>query len=177
MIAHPPLAPLHEVVAALEAGGVACALGGSGLLAALGLETSVRDWDLTTDAPLAAVSAALAPWSPEWMGPNGVHADQKLMLPALHTECIVGFAFRMEAGAGVVRIPTVVASRWEDVPTGSPEAWTVAYALLGRAEKSRRLMDHLARHGADPGVIARLRAEPLPPRLDEALAALPRRQA
>jgi hypothetical protein len=49
----------------------------------------------------------------------------------------------------------------------------VAYALLGRKEKSERLMKWLAAHGADARMIGRLRAEPLPTALQTALAALP----
>jgi len=46
----PPLEPLLEVADILRQGGVGFALGGSGLLHALGLAGSVGDWDLTTDA-------------------------------------------------------------------------------------------------------------------------------
>ena len=74
----------------------------------------------------------------------------------------------------MVRIPTVVGARVEGIPIGSPEVWAVAYALLGRAEKSGRLLGWLAAHGADTGVIARLLAEPLPAALSAALTALPR---
>ena len=37
-----------------------CALGGSGLLAALGLAHTVRDWDLTTDEPLGCLIPLVA---------------------------------------------------------------------------------------------------------------------
>ena len=64
--------------------------------------------------------------------------------------------------------------RRDGIPLGSPEAWAVAYALLGRDGKLERLMRWLAARGADPGVIARLRAEPLPPALAARLESLPR---
>jgi hypothetical protein len=38
----------------------------------------------------------------------------------------------------------------------------VAYALLGREEKSERLLRWLAARGADARVVSRLLAEPLP---------------
>ncbi len=48
------------VVSALQSEGAVAAVGGSGLLAALGLVDSVRDWDVTTDAATQTVEAALA---------------------------------------------------------------------------------------------------------------------
>ena len=54
----PPLRPLLVLVERLERAGIVVALGGSGLLATLGLTDAVRDWDLTTDAGLDAVRTA-----------------------------------------------------------------------------------------------------------------------
>ena len=71
---HPPLGPLLGRVERLERAGVVVALGGSGLLAALGLADTAQDWDLTTDAPLHAVLDALEgePWTHH--GPDDLHA-------------------------------------------------------------------------------------------------------
>lgn len=167
----PPLRPLRDVVARIEGAGLACALGGSGLLVALGLARRARDWDLTTDAPRTRLEPLLADLIPEHVGPNGVHADQKLVLPALRIECIIGFAFH--AGGPIVRIPTRVMRRWRGLPVGSPEAWAVAYALLGRSAKSDLLFAHLARRGADAQVVDLLLDEPLPDALARRLRALP----
>ncbi|MBI3539408.1 MAG: hypothetical protein HY076_03950 [Candidatus Eisenbacteria bacterium] len=146
----PPIAPLAEVVARLERAGFALALGGSGLLAALGLSDTVRDWDLTTDAAQDETRAVVADLEP--------------------TELICRFAFHVKGG--VVRIPTVVTRHWRGIPVGSAEAWAVAYALMDRGEKSERLFTWLAAHGADSGVVARLLAEPLSPALAARLGAL-----
>ena len=167
----PPWPPLLDVVRRLEDGGLVVALGGSGLLGALGLATEARDWDLTTDAAEPDVAARLAGLEIERFGPSGLHADHKLRVAGGAVEVICGFAIR--AGSDTVRIPTVVSARIEGIPIGSPEAWAAAYALLGRAEKSERLLGWLAAHGADAGAIARLHAEPLPEGLAAALAALP----
>ena len=145
----PPAGPLLEAVRRIESAGLTVALGGSGLLAALGLGTEI-----------------------ERVGASGIHADHKVRLEGGAVEIICGFAIR--AGAGVVRIPTVVSARVELVPIGSPEAWAVAYALLGREEKSERLMRWLEARGADLGVIARLLAEPLPLNLAARLESLAR---
>ncbi len=169
----PPLAPLREVVAALEGSGLACALGGSGLLAALGLVGHVNDWDLTTDAPLEDVERALTGRVIERAGPSGVHADHKAMLAAARTEVIARFA--LVAPAGPVRIPTVVTGRWEGVPLGSPEAWAVAYTLMARAARADLLFAHLAGCGVDEITRARLLDEPLPVALAARLRSLPSR--
>ena len=158
--AAPPSAPLIEVVRRLEDAGLVVALGGSGLLGGLSLATEARDWDLTTDSTLEEVTAKLEGPALERFGPSGIHADHKLRLTGGAVEIICGFAIR--SGGGIVRIPTVVSARAEQVPLGSPEAWAAAYALLGRAGKAERLMRWLAANGADAGVIARLTAEPLP---------------
>jgi hypothetical protein len=164
----PPLEPLLEVVARLGHAGIACALGGSGLLAALGLADVVHDWDLTAEAPLERLFPAARGFAWTTAGASGVHADAKLMLPELEIEIIARFAFR--APAGVVRVPTIVTRHWRGVPVGSPEAWLAAYHLLGRPAKRDLLADHLRAHGCDRAAVARLLAEPLPPELAEMLA-------
>ena len=170
----PPLEPLLEIVGALEAAAVVVALGGSGLLAALGLVDQVNDWDLTTDASLDQVGVALRGFETEWCGSSGIHADQKLIIAAARTECIIGFAFQSEAG--VSRIPTVVTRHWNGVPVGSPEGWAIAYALLGREPKAARLFGWLECAGVDETMRGRLLREPLPGALAVRLRALPPRR-
>jgi len=172
-LASPPFEPLAEVVGRLEDQGLVCALGGSGLLAALGLVDEVGDWDLTTDAGGDEVAAALAGRAFERFGASGVHADSKLVLDGGVIEVISRFAMR--SGADIVRLPTIVAGRWRGVPLGSPEVWAVAYHLLGREARTRTVLAHLDRAGADPAALARLLGEPLPPSLRTRLEALPRR--
>ena len=58
-------------------------------------------------------------------------------------------------------------------PEARLSAVAVAYHLLGRPEKCEALLGHLARHGADPAILARLLAQPLPPDLATRLRALP----
>jgi hypothetical protein len=53
----PPSDPLLEAVSRLEGAGLVVALGGSGLLGALGLATEAHDWDLTTDSAPGDVAA------------------------------------------------------------------------------------------------------------------------
>jgi hypothetical protein len=168
----PPLAPLLAAVRRLEEAGVVVALGGSGLLGALGLANEAHDWDLTTDAAPEVVAAALQGIEIERIGSSGIHADHKVRLEGDAVEIICAFAIR--SGRAVVRIPTIVSARVDGIPIGSPEAWAVAYTLLGREEKCERLMRWLAARGANPGIIALLLAEPLGPALAGRLESLAR---
>jgi hypothetical protein len=170
MLTIPPIEPLLVLVARLEAEGIRCALGGSGLLAALGLTETVHDWDLTVDAPLDQLVPLAGGWPFETAGSSGVHADAKLMFPAHSIEIIARFA--LHGPRGVIHVPTVVAGRWRGVPIGSPEAWLAAYHLLERPAKRDLLLGHLRARGHDDGVIETLLAEPLPGELSGMLISL-----
>jgi hypothetical protein len=159
-IVHPPLAPLFEVIARLERAGLTCALGGSALLAHLHLIREVRDWDVTAEADLPAIRAALADYPAEEFGESGVHVDHKLTFSGIEVEVIARLAFR--TALGVCRIPTRISERVHGIPMASPEAWAVAYTLLERAEKAELLFGHLATHGADREVCEALLVQPLP---------------
>jgi len=177
----PPLAPLRAVLERLDGAGIACAIGGSALLVSLGLARAARDWDVTTDAAIETLDERFAGVPHERFGASGIHADHKLVFEGGAVELIARFAFVTDAG--VCRIPTAVAARWNGLPMGSPEAWAVAYALLardpregaGRAGKAAALFAHVARTGADPDVVTRLLEQPLPAELADRLRALPRR--
>jgi hypothetical protein len=169
------MAPLLGVSAALAAAGVEHALGGSGLLHALGLADHVGDWDLTTDAPADVILRIFQEVEHERVGPSGVHADSKLRLSGGVVELILGMAFQSEDG--ICRIPTMPAGSWQSVPLASPEAWAVAYMLMGRPGKADLLFRYLERQGASPAAVARLAREPLPVELSDRLARLPARGA
>jgi hypothetical protein len=175
LVSAPPFALLGSAIERLERAGIPVALGGSGLLAALGLANRVGDWDLTTDRPAEEVTAALsgeASLLPGTLsGHDALHADHKLAFAEGVLEIILGFAFFTPAG--VVRIPTRVHERRDGLPLASPEGWAVAYHLLGREEKSRALFQYLESRGAEPGVRAELLAQPLAPQIAARLAALP----
>lgn len=180
-VSHPPLEPLKEALAKLSRAGVPHALGASGLCAALGLVDRVNDWDVTCDADLATLEAIFADEPGESFGNSGCHADHKRNLRGGEIELIARFAFF--ADGGIVRIPTRVTCQWHGVPVGSPEAWAVAYALMGalddEAHRERRrargelLFGWLAEHGADAETVRVLLAEPLPEWLATRLATLP----
>jgi len=142
----PPLEPLVKIVAQLERAGIVCALGGSGLLASLGLTERVRDWDLTTDVGIDLVASALRGHEGQRVPPGGIHADHKLVLAGPKVEVISRFALR--SGSKVVRLPTLVTSRWRGVPVGSPEVWAAGYWLMRRRAKAEKLLALIEARGA-----------------------------
>lgn len=160
----PPLEPLRRVHRALEAGGVVAALGGSGLLYSLGLVDSVRDWDLTTDAPFGQVQAALGalPWQPAPTGDQGYATAHRINVTpdGADIDLMVGYAVRCERG--VVQFPTVVTGDLQGIPVGSPEVWAVAYQLIGRPQKAAALNDYLRHHGYRSEIRDQLLSQPLP---------------
>lgn len=146
----PPLAAVTAVVRALRAHGAVAAVGGSGLLAALGLAGHVRDWDVTTDAPTAVVLAALRStrlaFVPAATG-NGLYATQArfVVLGNEHeVDVLVGFAVRL--GDRVVPLPTRVTRHWRGLPIADPAVWLRAYQLIGREESAARLQAWVRQH-------------------------------
>ena len=167
----PPLEPLEEVHRRLQRAGIEHALGASALLHALGLEDDhVGDWDINTDAGHDVLDPLFADLKPMKFGSSGIHADSKLQLFDASVELIVRMA--IVADGKIVRIPTLPRGTWNGVPVGSPEAWAVSYALLGRAEKSERLFAMLRKKGARTDDVTRMLEEPLPGKLAESLRAL-----
>ena len=176
-IEHPPLAPLERLLERLRAHGLAHALGGSGLLAALGLVDRVRDWDVTVAASIESLEAACAGLDYARFGSDGCHADHKLTFERESVELIADFAFAVDGG--VVKIPTVVTGQWRGLPLGSPTAWATAYALMGELEDSARrreraemLFEWLRDQPPERDVIEALLAQPLPESLAARLRAL-----
>ncbi len=168
MSAHlPPFEPLREVARRLDAAEIEWALGGSGMMHALGLADSVGDWDLTVDVSQDDAHAALRDLAPTLHGNFKIHADHKVVCFDGAVEVICRFAFFRPGGEpGVIHIPTMVTGTWNGFPIGSPEAWAVAYALMigekpGRAEKADELFEWSREHG-EARRLARMLKEPVP---------------
>lgn len=139
----PPLTVVAAVVAALRAHGAVAAVGGSGLLAALGLAERVRDWDLTTDAATDTVEAALAStglgYTRVSAGEGRFETRARFCVPGgdHEVEVLVGFAVR--DGDRLVPLPTRVGGHWRGLPVADPAVWVRAYRLLGREDRAERL--------------------------------------
>ena len=142
---------LRAVLAALGDAGIEAAVGGSGLLAALGLVVRVRDWDLTTDADPPAVEAALTsagiPYSPQsshegtWATRARLHVDGG----DHDIDILIGFAIR--AGETVHVLPSRVTGHWLGLPLADPVVWAQAYRLIGRHHRAATLEAWLAGRG------------------------------
>ena len=153
---HPPLEPVRSIVAALEQSGMPVALGGSAVLAWLGLTDRVRDWDVTVEGDPVEVARVL--------GRGGLEVDDRTSrdLPFAsrarltvdaedhEIDVIVGFALRR--GNEVVRVPVRVAGHWKGLPVAEPADWRLAYQLMGRFDRADALGAFLAdpdRAGSD----------------------------
>lgn len=142
----PPLEPVRSIVAALDAAGLPVAVGGSAVLAALGLVDVVRDWDVAVQGDPDAVGRIL-----DSLGLTV--ADRTEHVPPFATvrrfvvdagdhdlDVLVGFALR--DGPAVWRVPVRVFSTWHGLPIAHPADWERAYRLMGRTDRA----DGLARH-------------------------------
>ena len=89
----PPFEPLREVARRLDATEIEWALGGSGMMHALGLADSVGDWDLAVDVSQVDAHAALRDLSPTLHGNLRIHADHKVVCFDGAVEVICRFAF------------------------------------------------------------------------------------
>jgi hypothetical protein len=132
----PDLGVVGRVVRSLEAHGLVAAIGGSGLLASLGLVGAVRDWDVTTDGLPELVEAALDDCGyvfakvPAGEGAFATVAHYVVAGGDHEVDVIVGFA--VLDGDDRVELPTRVTGTWNGLPIADPEVWETAYRLLGR---------------------------------------------
>ena len=139
---------LRAVLAALDEVGVVAALGGSGLLAALGLVDRVRDWDVTTDADPDVVRSALDAHrlahqaEPAGDGVFATTAHLRVDGGDHDIDLIVGFAVRV--GDAVITLPTRVTSHWDGIPLGDPRIWAAAYRHISRHDRADVLDEWLA---------------------------------
>lgn len=172
---HPPIEPLRSLLRRLEDASIEAALGGSGLLHALGLVERVNDWDLTTDAAPDLVRAALEglPWE-DRTGGQGYETAGRFVIQAGEHEIDLICRFAIAGEQGVCRLPTIVTGHWQGLPQGSLEVWAAAYWIMERTPKAELALGHLRRTGADPARLARMLQEPLPAPLRTALEGLRR---
>jgi hypothetical protein len=134
---------VRALCTALQDRGVVVAVGGSGLLAALGLVEEVRDWDLTTDADPADVAEVLAqagwPFRPAAVRDGIYRTRERFVVDAddHEVDVLVGFA-AVEDGR-VVTFPTRVTGHWLGLPMADPEIWAHAYRAIGRPARAELL--------------------------------------
>ncbi|MEO6714591.1 MAG: TOPRIM nucleotidyl transferase/hydrolase domain-containing protein [Mycobacteriales bacterium] len=139
----PPVDIVAAVVTALTQRGAVAAVGGSGLLAALGLAEIVRDWDVTTDADEATVEEALDSIGVHYQqlaaGDRQFRTRARYVIAAASHDIDVLVGFALDDGQRVIELPTRVTREWRGLPIADPAVWAEAYRLLGRADHAESL--------------------------------------
>ena len=138
-----------ELQHALHAAGAGSVVGGSALLASLGLVDTVNDWDVVTDAAAEDVEAVLiglglpaAPAAGDAAG-FATRALHRLERDGERVDLLVGFAIRTTDG--VIDIPATPGGTWRGLTMARPEDWALAYRAMGRTEKAELLEHALGR--------------------------------
>jgi len=148
MVTTPPLDAVTGVLHALQTRHLTPAVGGSGLLVALGLAEIAHDWDVTVDAADSAVITALNDAGMKYRdgtSRDGIYATRKRYVVdgGNHdVDLLVYFALR--GPNGVVRLPNRVTGWWHGLPLADPGVWAQAYRLLNRPAKAEALEHWLA---------------------------------
>lgn len=149
----PPVSEVRRLQRRLTEAGANSVVGGSGLLASLGLVDHVRDWDLVTDADaeLAARVVRELGFPVRQRGPAGVfRTDLCLTVMAPDHEIDVLVGFRLAGPDGMVSIPAHAGGRWQGLVMARPQEWALAYRLMGRAERAALLHEVTAAGEAAP---------------------------
>ncbi|WP_261166824.1 hypothetical protein [Microbacterium sp. Marseille-Q6965] len=148
MITHPPTDTAVRIVAALRERGLPVAVGGSALLASLGLVDRVRDWDITCEGEPAVVTAALDRLGLAWTAPASAGRPfatrARLVVDAGDHEIDVLVGFAAWDGDRLVPFPVGVTGEWRGLPIADPAVWAIAYRLIGRPERAALLERWLA---------------------------------
>lgn len=141
----PPLTLVSHVQRVLSRRSIPSAVGGSGLLASLGLIGTVNDWDLVADAQPAAVEAALDELSLRYSRAeqSGVFRTQALFtIDAGDHQIDVLVRFALQGPNGVIDIPARLGHWWRGLQMAEPEDWYLAYRLMGRQARAELLENY-----------------------------------
>jgi hypothetical protein len=138
---------VRQIIDAIEHAGLPAAIGGSGLLAALGLVDDVRDWDVTTEGDADVVDAALRTCGyPVTLAPP----DDPRYLTKVHYlvdagdhEVDVMVDFAVVAPDGTEAFATRITRIWRGLPIGDPETWARAYRAIDRPARAAALEEWL----------------------------------
>ncbi len=140
----PPLDIVRALQQAFAVEGVVSVVGGSGLLASLGLADEAHDWDLVLPVGSAPVAEqVLAQLGLEAQRAPGGHPQ--FATEALFTidagdhsiDVLVGFAVRTDAG--VVSVPARAGASWRGLVMARADDWVAAYRAMGRDARASLL--------------------------------------
>lgn len=144
---------LVRITDELKESGISYALGGSGLLHALGLVEQVNDWDLLVECPKEKLLKVIQGYSwQEQLSGDGLFASEyRIQVVPLSIDFIGYFALR--STKGIVKLPlekgddegkgNVKGNTWHGIPLSTPETWYVAYKMMGRKSKAELLYNYL----------------------------------
>ena len=121
------------------------ALGGSGLLFALGINQEVRDWDIATEASLENVMEALEGLESKLI-PNNELFKSHYLIKVTHNNTeidIIGHFSIKKSDGDHHAVPVKIFGYWNSIPLADPKEWLLAYKLMGRYEKAAKLESYL----------------------------------
>lgn len=167
----PPFDTVRMIQQALLAEGITSAVGGSGLMASLGLVETVNDWDLVTDADPDAVRSVLHTLNLDFQRKeaSGIFRTAALYSVAANDhEIDVLVRFALASPAGTARIDAIAGAEWNGLTMARPEEWVLAYhgqTRQGRAAQqgSSRLNRSLAAQRARKLTRSRAASSSIPP--------------
>lgn len=140
---HPPLTTVVRIIDALRERRAPVALGGSAVLASLGLVDRVRDWDLVCEAEPDDVAGVLDALHVAYATPSSggrpFATRARFVVDAGDHEIDVLVGFAAWRGEEIVRFPAEPRSIWLGLPIADPDVWAVAYRLIGRPERAEAL--------------------------------------
>jgi len=142
------LKELQSLSQTLTNANIEHALGGSGLLYALGINVKVNDWDITTNCSLDKMIFALKNYDYLVLGSNDNYSSDYLIKASLNyfeVDIIGKFAINTESGK--VFVNTVITDNWNTVPLGCPKEWYKAYVAMKRIYKAELLAKYLTSTG------------------------------
>ncbi|MGO1524403.1 MAG: hypothetical protein ACTHV8_12035 [Nesterenkonia sp.] len=142
----PPLRVVLNLQQRLRENDIPSAVGGSGLLASLGLIDRVNDWDLCVDAEPAEVHALIEELGLSFSrrSRSGIFRTEALFtVYAVDHQIDVLVGFALASPSGTVTIPARVSHRWRGLEMAQPEDWRRAYRLMGREDRAQLLDDYL----------------------------------
>lgn len=140
----PPLGLIRQLQERLSATGIPSVVGGSGLLASLGLVSRINDWDLVTDAEPESVQQVLdeLEFTYRRAETSGIFRTEALfVVSAENYEIDVLVRFALDSPDGTVPIPARAGSTWCGLTMARPEEWRLAYRLLKRHDRAALLAD------------------------------------
>jgi len=142
----PSLSALKLFSQMLSSQNIPHALGGSGLIFALGGSCTVHDWDLTMHTTWDKLQNALNDIPHQYLKCDGIFAtDFRCNLNFLDANFDLMNAFAIKDQNDIYRMPLKVTGHWNGVPLGCPEEWIKVYGLINRPEKVKLLEDCLAK--------------------------------